>query len=339
MGNRFSNCKTLKDLYAVFNSADVFDYSTLSKEELNRVATVFEANLLKGMDMPDTPLTKAGYTYIWNVVVEEVETETSTEGMEEDTMETNTTKTNETINDANVNMEDKTMKNINEEIAATEEVTMGEKAREFAENAKEKLAEGFKFVTENIDTAAEEVKKMADMNDSQLEEYLKDSGKDILDKILNAIRDYSGKMKDNADIFPSFKERAVKSDSIIKLIKEVLDEEELNGWGKFKAIVKELIKWVLRLLLKVGAIVLKIAIVVAVGAIKIGATTLVTAGKAVGILNREVVKPAVKESKKAWTNHKINKAAKAKAEAIKETEEDLEDEFDDIEEALFEEEV
>ena len=62
--------------------------------------------------------------------------------------------------------------NIN--VAVTEEeLTMGEKAKAFAEGAKEKLTDGFKFVTENVDVAAEEVKKMANMSDRELEEYLK----------------------------------------------------------------------------------------------------------------------------------------------------------------------
>lgn len=332
LGNRFNNVKTLEALYNVFATEEgVQDYNNLSEEELERVAIVFEAKLPKGADMPDTPLTSAGYTYIWNVVIEEIETapvETE-EDEEEDTMLGNNVNTNETIN--NTNMEDEIMRSINDEVAATEEVTMGEKAKEFAENAKEKLADGFKFVTENVDVAADEVKKMANMNDTQLEEYLKDNGKDILDKIVNAVKKFSGKMKDNSDIFPYLKKDAEKADNIVELIKAVLDEEELSGWGKFKAIVKELVRWLLRLLLKVGAIVLKIALTLVVGTIKIGATALVTAGKAVGIVNKDIVKPVTKSAKKAWTNHKV-KVEKAKAEAEAEKSDDY---VDEIREAIF----
>lgn len=241
---------------------------------------------------------------------------------EEITMSKTNTNNNATVNNTN-NEEMIDMRNVNEEVAVTkEEVTMGEKAKAFAEGAKEKLSDGFKFVTENVDVAADEVKKMANMKDNELEKYLKENGKSILDKIVNAVKKYSGKMKDNADIFPSFKERADKADNIIELIKEVLDEEELNGWGKFKAIVKELIKWLLRLLLKVGAIVLKIALTLTVGAIKIGATALVTAGKALEVVNKEVVKPTIKAGKTAWNNHKERKATK-------------EDETNTIERELF----
>lgn len=212
-----------------------------------------------------------------------------------------------------------------------EEVTMGEKAKAFAEGAKEKLTDGFKFVTENVDVAAEEVKKMANMSDKELEEHLKTNGKVVLDRIVDAVKKYSGEMKDNAEFFPNLKNRADKADNIVELIKEVLDEEELNGWGKFKAIVKELIKWLLRLLLKVGAIVLKIALTLTVGAIKISATALVTAGKAIGVVNKEIVKPTVKAGKTAWNNHKERKAAKeAETNDIeKELFDNYEEEFED----------
>ena len=118
--------------------------------------------------------------------------------------------------------------NIN--VAVTEEeLTMGEKAKAFAEGAKEKLTDGFKFVTENVDVAAEEVKKMANMSDRELEEYLKTNSKSVLDRIVDAVKKYSGKMKDNAEFFPNLKNTADKADNIIELIKEVLDEEELSG--------------------------------------------------------------------------------------------------------------
>ena len=112
--------------------------------------------------------------------------------------------------------------NIN--VAVTEEeLTMGEKAKAFAEGAKEKLTDGFKFVTENVDVAAEEVKKMANMSDRELEEYLKTNSKSVLDRIVDAVKKYSGKMKDNAEFFPNLKNTADKADNIIELIKEVLD--------------------------------------------------------------------------------------------------------------------
>lgn len=236
---------------------------------------------------------------------------------------------NATINNNN-NMEDDTMRNINEEVAVTEEeLTMGEKAKAFAEGAKEKLTDGFKFVTENVDVAADEVKKMANMSDRELEEYLKTNSKSVLDRIVDAVRNFADKSREDGEKFSFFSdvanENADKADNIIELIKEVLDED-LSGWGKFKAIVKELVKWLVRLLLKVGAIVLKIAFTLVVGTVKIGATALVTAGKALGVVNKEVVKPTVKAGKTAWNNHKERKAAKEAA-------------MDEIEEELFDDDL
>lgn len=252
------------------------------------------------------------------------------EESEEITMSKSVNTNNATINNNN-NMEDDTMRNINEEVAVTEEeLTMGEKAKAFAEGAKEKLTDGFKFVTENVDVAADEVKKMANMSDRELEEYLKRNSKSVLDKIVNAVKGFANKSREDGKKFSFFSdvanENADKADNIIELIKEVLDEDELSGWGKFKAIVKELVKWLVRLLLKVGAIVLKIAFTLVVGTVKIGATALVTAGKALGVVNKEVVKPTVKAGKTAWNNHKERKAAKEAA-------------MDEIEEELFDDDL
>lgn len=91
MLNRFENCKSLVDLYNVFATEEgVQDYNALSSDELDRVALVFETNIPNKVEMPDVPLTQAGYTYIWNVTVEEIET-TSNENMEEETMNNTTT--------------------------------------------------------------------------------------------------------------------------------------------------------------------------------------------------------------------------------------------------------
>lgn len=219
--------------------------------------------------------------------------------------------------------EENMMNEINNTAATVEEVTMGEKAKAFAEASKEKLTEGFEYIVNNVSEVKEEVVKMANMPSDKLEDYLKDSGKDVLNNIINAVKKYSKSMKDSADFFPSLKADAVKADNIIDLIKDVLDEEELNGWGKFKAIVKAVALWLVKLLLKVGAFILKLAFTLVVGAVKIGATALVTTGKALSIVNKDVIKPAVKVGKKAFKSAK-EKLAKDDAD------------LDDIEEMLFE---
>lgn len=219
--------------------------------------------------------------------------------------------------------EENMMNETNNTAATVEEVTMGEKAKAFAEASKEKLTEGFEYIVNNVSEVKEEVVKMANMPSDKLEDYLKDSGKDVLNNIINAVKKYSKSMKDSADFFPSLKADAVKADNIIDLIKDVLDEEELNGWGKFKAIVKAVALWLVKLLLKVGAFILKLAFTLVVGAVKIGATALVTTGKALDIVNKDVIKPVIKTGKKAFKSAK-KKLAKDDAD------------LDDIEEMLFE---
>ena len=309
--NRFTGIKTLGELYNVFTNEEVLDYKNLTVEELERVADVFEANIPDKISMPDRPLTEAGYELIWNVTI--------------DTVEAFIDKATDSIN--NSNKEEITMNNnnnVNNEVAATEEeITMGEKAKMFAESSKDKLKEGFEFVVEHVDEVKEEVVKMANMPSDKLEEYLLDSGKDVLNNIINAVKRYSKDMKDNSDLFPSFKDKALKADNIIELIKDVLDEEELNGWGKFKAIVKAIALWLVKLLLKVGAFILKLAFTLIVGAVKIGATACVTTGKVLGIVNKDVVKPVVKTGKKAFKSAKERLAKN--------------EDFDDVEEMLFEE--
>lgn len=327
MSNIFNGCKTLGDLYEVFVYNPDLTFEITTDAELNRLADVFEANV-SPVDMVDTPLGETEFNHIRDFVISKINSvieyanETIiNDSMEDEDMKENTTNTNATIN---------------------EEVTMGEKAKAFAEASKEKLANGFKFVVENVDVAAGEVKKMADMNSNQLEDYLKNNGKDILDKIIDAVKGFANKSREDGNKFSFFgdvaNKNAEKADGIVELIKAVLDEEELSGWGKFKAIVKELLLWILRLFLKVGAIVLKLAFTVVVGAIKIGAIALVTAGKVVNVANKEIVKPGVKAGKKAWAKHKENVETRKAEKAAKETEDDYffddEDDFDDIAEEL-----
>lgn len=107
LDNRFEKCKFLEDLYNVFSSEEGVDnFNNLSDEELERVAVVFEANLPKAAVLPVIPLNEAGYVYIWNVVIEEVETAPIPD--EEDEANDNDMASEETIKN---NMEDEEMYN------------------------------------------------------------------------------------------------------------------------------------------------------------------------------------------------------------------------------------
>lgn len=144
-------------------------------------------------------------------------------------------------------MEDTTMNNTNETVNA-KEVAMAEKAKAFAEASKEKLVDGFKFIFENIDVAADEVTKMSNMNSEELEEYLKENSESIFGKIMGSVRDFSDRLKSKSGLFPSFAKHAETSDNIITLIKDVLDDNEINGWGKYPQIVEALRIWLLKIL-------------------------------------------------------------------------------------------
>jgi hypothetical protein len=100
--NRFEHCKSLKDLYDVFATEEgIQDFENLLDNELERIAIVFEANIPTNMDMPDVPLTKAGYNYIWDVVVDFVEMED--DSMNKETMN-NATVNNDALTQATINM-------------------------------------------------------------------------------------------------------------------------------------------------------------------------------------------------------------------------------------------
>lgn len=225
--------------------------------------------------------------------------------------------------------------NAMDEVVASKEVTLGEKARKFAEASKEKLEKGLEFAVENIESVKDEVVSMANMSPEVLEEYLMANGKKKVKKLMDIIREQATKERDNAKAFPFFADASVKNaekyESLLSLVKAIMDDDNKSGWGKFVSIVKEIAKWVLKVLLKVGAIVLKIALTVVVGAIKIGAATLVTAGNIVNVTYKEVFKPVFNEGKKVWNKAK-EKIDEVKAAKFDDFDDDFEDDFFEDEE-------
>lgn len=223
-------------------------------------------------------------------------------------------------------MEDDTMKNVNEEMAVTEEMTIGEKAKAFAEGAKDKVVDATKKVASTLSCIEEEAVKISSMNNTKAEAYIAENAVEVLEKFKNGatklLNNIGIIIEENPELEGSLRKKAKSLSEFIEVIQDTLDEEGVNGWSKFKSIMKEVAKFVLGLILKAAAIVLKIAFTLVVGAIKIGATGLVTAGKVLGTLNREVVKPTTKDIKTTWANRK------KKAEVT-------EDDFDEIEEELF----
>lgn len=123
-----------------------------------------------------------------------------------------------------------------------------QKARKNAETYQKEILQAFKFLIENVDSVKEEAEKLAYMKDLDFENYIKANNKSVLDKIVDAVKKYSGKMKDNAEFFPNLKNRADKVDNMVKLINDVLDKNNINGWGQDEKIIEVLRIWLLELL-------------------------------------------------------------------------------------------
>lgn len=142
--NRFENCRTLKDLYNVFGEA-MLDFNSLTVEELDSVAKVFEAHV-EARDMPDVPLNDKGYTYIWNYVVDAVETEEKIMNAQNNTA---------TVNNATPIKEEKVMDNkVN---AAVDDLM--DKFAHAASNIKVKAGETYEELVDKTDESLNTMKE------------------------------------------------------------------------------------------------------------------------------------------------------------------------------------
>lgn len=207
---------------------------------------------------------------------------------------------------------------------------VSENAKAFAEAAQEKVESAAKYAINTVSSVKDVVKDVASMKTDDLEDYLKDNAQSLWETIKEKISTHRDKLNRMKDIIPEAEEEARRFDNILNTFSEILDDEELNGWGKFKEIVKALVKWIVRIFLKVGAILLKIAVTIVVGTVKIGAVAIDTTFGVVGIVGRDIVKPTFDSAKTAYDNHKVRKAEK------KAMEEDFDDYDDMVEETADE---
>lgn len=290
-----------------------------------------EASLLKGVGFVPVSEMEAVNTYVFEItdhktILERIFCDAQDEGAFNYSM---------SVGDV-VNIEDDWYRctsfgwdNINEEVEVTEEVEEEidnsnneedeemnkekavQEAQGFIESVKGKAEEGFKFFITNAEGVKKEFEKLAGMSNTEAEKYIAENAESFFNNIMGKFEDYRKDMKEGSELFPNLKVRYEKCDNIIGLIKEILDDDQKNGWGKFVDIVKSIIMWLVRLMFKVASVVLKLAFTVAVGAIKIGCTAVTTGIKAIGVVNKEIVKPAVKAGKAAWNTHKENKAERA----------------------------
>ena len=241
------------------------------------------------------------------------------ENMEDDTMMNN----NGTINEDTINNGTNGGNDMN-----NEEKTVAEKAGEFVNDAKDKVVEGAKKFAEDLTTIKDEAIKINKMNNADAETYIKDKGVEILNKIKSEGNKFLGKLNILSEKTPNpkakekLKDKAISLAKFIEIIDSTLDEENINGWGKFVEILKAVAKLILGLIIKGAAIALKLGIALVVGGIKVGATGIVLAIELFKIVKNDVVKPIHSSVSDARKVHKEYKEAK-------EFEEDF-DEFDDM---------
>jgi hypothetical protein len=257
-------------------------------------------------------------------ILEEEEMELQKKAIEAALTETETSNNNNFVATEVAEGED------NMKTTTTNSNKVSENAKAFAEAAQEKVESAAKYAINTVSSVKDVVKDVASMKTDDLEDYLKDNAQTLWETIKEKISNHKDKLNRMKDIIPEAEEEARRFDNILNTFSEILDDEELNGWGKFKEIVKELVKWIVRIFLKVGAILLKIAVTIVVGTVKIGAVAIDTTFGVAGIVGRDVVKPTFNSAKTAYNNHKVRKAEK------KAMEEDFDDYDDMVEETADE---
>ena len=245
------------------------------------------------------------------------------------------------------NMEGETMMNnngtINEDTISNgtnggndmnnEEKTAAEKAGEFVNATKDKVVEGAKKFAEELSTIKDEAIKINKMNNADAETYIKNKGVEILNKIKSEGNKFLDKINilsdknENPKVKTKLKDKAASLSEFIEIIEETLDNDNINGWGKFVEILKALAKLILGLIIKGAAIALKIGIALVVGGIKVGATGVVLAIELAKIIKNDIVKPVHEATTDAWNVHKEHKDARKTKEN---NDEEFYDEFDDM---------
>ena len=288
MLNRFEKSKSLSDLYDIFATEEGIQlFSNLSDEELERVAVVFEANIPNKVDMPDVPLTEAGYAYIWNVVVEEIETNNDNikENLEDETM-----KENQTINNAQETAQDI--------LGAAK--NFGKDAMKAGVTFSEDMAKEAKILSAMSHEEAElHIKKKFGMNGKKFIKWACEKlGIEL--KVSEMTDEVMG------DGTPS--ETTTHLQKAVADLKAILNNGEKKGWEKFKGVLKAVFGIIFGLFIEVAKVVLKLAFTLAVGTVKVGATVLVTLASCAGIIKDDVVKPTAKSVKKANAGRKARKA-------------------------------
>ena len=230
----------------MFSNEDVADYTNLTSEELDRVAAVFEANAPDRITIPDRPLTEAGYTLIWNVTVDMVEsyvnkvseTINTTEEKEESVMRTeNNTATsnyNETTNKEEVAMG--TVKEVKENVSAAVEEMM-DKFAQAKENIKLNAGETKEEFIEKTDDSLNVMKGALGTVLNVLDTVLGYSM--IKNSILSIMEAGTDGKSSKKDLFKMAKKCREEIEFEIEELLEFGDEEDFKKAVQLKALIGE----------------------------------------------------------------------------------------------------
>ena len=249
------------------------------------------------------------------------------ENMEGNTMMNN----NGTINEDTINNGTNGGNDMNNE---AEKISAAEKAGEFVNATKDKVVEGAKKFAEDLSTIKDEAIKINKMNNADAQVYITNKGVKILNNIKDEGNKFLGKLNilsdknENPKVKAKLKEKATSLADFIEIINETLDNDDINGWGKFVEILKAVAKLILGLIIKGAAIALKIGIALVVGGIKVGATGVVLAIELAKVIKNDIIKPAYDATGDAWNVHKKYKNARKTKDNL---DNDFDDEFDDEE--------
>lgn len=214
----------------------------------------------------------------------------------------------------------------NNQNVTNEQVIMEEKAQSFAESVQDKISAAAKYIMEYVPEARNTIKEIASMEPDKLEEAIKEQSFSIYNVIKTTLTQSIADMEPLREVLPGTDAIIEKKENVLQLLSDVMDDENKSGWGKFKAIVTAMVRWMVRVIVKAAQILLKIAVVLVVGTVKVGAVIVETGLSAIGVVHKEVVKPAYKTAKALY---KANQERKVEKESVKEAESDWDDFFEE----------
>lgn len=263
---------------------------------------------------------------------QESEEVTETESIEETASaeESIETETNNCVAAEAAESEDVIMSNVSYEVngAVVEDVVgavkgvepeVADKAKDFAENAKDKVEDAAKYIYDKFPSMRAQFKKLANMSTAELQAYLKKNADDLMAKIKKALKDNKSTLGQVKSVLPGADSEIKHIDNILITFQDIMDDDQTKGWGKIKAIVKALVMWILHIILKVIAVLLKVAVIALVGTVKVGAVLIDSLFSICGV--------TVSGVKSAAKHGKALKQKKAAAQQTDDTEDDDDDEI------------